>query len=48
MKKYKVTVCIPDYSSYTKVAYVGTDREVALEIAKSYARAGKMVWFEEL
>lgn len=46
-KIYVVTVYVPEYSSYDKVVYKGEDREIALELAKSYARAGRMVRFEE-
>lgn len=46
MPHYKVTVLIPECSAYAKVAYEGSDKEVALELAKAYARAGKMVWFQ--
>lgn len=46
MPHYKVTVRVPENSSYPKVAYEGSDKEVALELAKAYASAGKMVWFE--
>ena len=45
---YVISVHVPDFSSRSKVVYNGKDREVALEIAKAYARAGRMVWFEEI
>lgn len=43
MPYYKVTVCVPEYSGNAEVAYEGADKEIALELAKAYARAGKMV-----
>lgn len=46
MPYYKVAVHIPECSAYAKIVYEGSDKEVALELAKAYARAGKMVWFE--